>query len=112
VAVNLAQIIESQAVPATATTLYTAAAATRVQVTKLAVFNATAGAATYTLYLVPSGGAAGVTNEITPPTSVAAGATINDPNIPGMVLMPGDYIAIAASAAATLAVAASGTVFS
>jgi hypothetical protein len=112
VAVQLTQIIESQQIPNSTTTLYTAAAATRVQITKLSVWNQTGGSATYTLYLVPSGGSAGASNELTPPAAVAAGATVNDPNIPGMVLMPGDFIAMVASAATTLGVAASATVFS
>jgi hypothetical protein len=112
VAVNVLQIVEGIQIPNANTTLYTAAAKTTVQITKVVVSNPTGSPATYTLWMVASGGSAGNGNNVTPPQSVGAGAAVADPNAPGLVLNAGDFIVAEASAATTLTISVSGVVFS
>lgn len=102
-------IIPSQFVPNSTTTLYTSGAGVRTRVDSLSVANSTGGSQTFTLYLVPSGGTAGASNEIRPPLAILAGMTWDDPTTPGKVLMPGDSLQVVASAANALTIAASGT---
>ena len=110
--VTVSEIVESQQLPNSAAALCTAAAKTTIQVSKVVVSNPTGSPATYTLYVVPSGGSTGNSTTITPPQSVAAGAAYNDPNVPGLVLNAGDALWGVASAATTLTIAASGVIFS
>ena len=64
--------------------------------------NVTAGAATVTVYLVPSGGATGNDTKTIPPVSLAAGATLTLSDLAGKFIGPGDEIWWVASAATTL----------
>lgn len=76
---------------------------------RLIVCNTTASAATLTLYLVPSGGTAGVANMLFNALSVAAGTTqILDLE---QSMNPGDFIAGLQSVAAALTVSLSGATF-
>lgn len=111
-AVQPTQIVESQQLPGSAAALYTAPASTRAQITKLVVVNPTGGSATYTLYMVPASGAIGASTTLTSAQAVAAGQSVVDPNVPGLVLMPGDALWGVASGATTLTIAASAVVFS
>ena len=75
--------------------------------------NNTAVPVTYTLYLVPSGGAPGVTNQMVGPKGLSAvglyGDTDNPPAMIRKVMQNGDTIQGVASAAASVTVFASGT---
>lgn len=108
-----------QAQPGTAvTTRYTApgyasgspyTAGPTALVRRLIVCNPTAAAVAYTLYLVPSGGTAGVANALMSAVSIAAGQTqIFDLE---QELNPGDFLADLASVAAALTVTISGVTF-
>jgi hypothetical protein len=61
-------------------------------ITRLILCNTTAGAVACTVYLVPSGGAAGVTNTITSAKSIAVGETWCCPEAEGQVLEAGGFI--------------------
>ena len=110
--VNVTQIVEPQLLTGSAATLFTASAKTNVQISKVTIANPTGTPYTYTLYVVPSGGSAGASNTITSAQSVAAGTTYNDPNVPGLVLNPGDFISGFASTTSELVIAISGVIFS
>lgn len=70
--------------------------------------NTTAGAVSLTVFLVPSAGAAGVTNTIVSARSLAAGECYTFPEIVGHVLNAGDFLVTLASAAASITVRGSG----
>lgn len=65
-------------------------------------------ARTITVYLVPSGGAAGTTNVIVSAQSVAPGLPYICSELITHVLSPGDFIATAAGTANTICIRASG----
>ena len=89
-------------------TQYTAPAATRTIIDKFTGTNTTASAATVTVKLVPSGGAAGVGNTIVSAKALAAGEAYTFPELVGHVLNPGDFISTLAGTAAAITVRASG----
>jgi hypothetical protein len=101
-------LYETAQVPSAATTAYTAPVNTRTILDKATVTNPTAGALTFTAYLVPSGGTAGATNAVISVQSVAAGASYLCPELVGHVLNPGDFLSIVASAATSLVFRVSG----
>ena len=80
------------------TTQYTAPAGVRAIVDKFTVTNVTAAAATITIKVVPSGGAAGATNVITQTASVAANSVYQASEMVGQILNAGDFISTLASA--------------
>ncbi len=87
--------------------LYTAGSTTIVK--RVVICNTTATAATLTMYLVPSGGTAGVTNMILNALSVAASTTqILDLE---QEMNPGDFLAALQSVAGALTVTISGATF-
>lgn len=90
------------------TTQYTTPAATHTILDKFTGTNTTAGAVTITVKLVPSGGAAGVSNVIVSTKSIAPGECYTFPELVGHVLNPGDFISTLASAGAAITVRASG----
>lgn len=90
------------------TTQYTAAVGVRTILDKFTGTNTTAGAVTLTVFLVPSAGAAGVTNTIVSARSLAAGECYTFPEIVGHVLNAGDFLVTLASAAASITVRGSG----
>lgn len=76
---------------------------------RIIVCNPTATAATFTLYLVPTGGTAGAANTLFSAISIAAGQTqIFDVE---QDLNPGDFLAVLAGTAAALTVTISGVTF-
>jgi hypothetical protein len=80
---------------------------------KRAVFtNVTAGAVTFTVWRVPSGGTSGSTNLLIDARSIAAGGTDLAPELANMVLYAGDTIQAEASAATSINFTASGFVAS
>lgn len=93
--------------PAANTTQYTANGV-RTIIDKFTGTNTTGAAATLTVFLVPSAGAAGVTNEVVAARSLAAAECYTFPEIVGHVLNPGDFLVTASGTAAAITVRASG----
>lgn len=89
---------------ATAATYYTCPANTRSTFKKLTVSNNDVAARTVTAYLVPSGGAAGVTNIITVSQTVAAGEARDIYEIEGHTISGGDFLQMLADVAAKVTV--------
>jgi hypothetical protein len=90
------------------TTQYTAPAGTRTIIDKFTGTNTTGAAATLTIKLVPSGGAAGAGNTITSAKTLQAGESYTFPEIVGHVLSPGDFISTLAGTATAITIRASG----
>ena len=90
------------------TSQYAAPAGTRTIIDKFTGTNTTGVAATLTVKLVASGGAAGVTNTIVSSKTLAAGETYTFPEVVGHVLNPGDFISTLAGTAAAITIRASG----
>ena len=93
---------------ATEVSQYVTPAATRTIIDKFTGTNTTGASATLTVRLVPSGGAAGVTNTIVSAKNLAAGETYTFPEVVGHVLNPGDFISTIAGTAAAITIRASG----
>lgn len=89
-------------------TQYTAPANTRTIIDKMTATNTTGVAATVTVNLVKTGGAAGATNTVISAQSVAAGATYICPEAVGHILNPGDFISAKAGTATAITFRASG----
>ena len=83
------------------TTVYTAAAGTRVKIDKYTVYNSTAGVLTYTVKLVPSGGAAAASN-VLGIASIQPAETYTLPWAVGHDLNPGDFISSLCGTASAL----------
>jgi len=90
------------------TSQYVTPAGTRTIIDKFTGTNTTGAAATLTVKLVASGGAAAVTNTIVSAKTLAAGETYTFPEVVGHVLNPGDFISTIASTAAAIVIRASG----
>ena len=103
------EIITAQYAPASQSTMYVSPAGTTTRIDKLTVANIGISAQTIAINLVPSGGAAGPSNNTTPAQAIAPGATFNSPNEYGHYLNPGDSISVVASAASALVIAVGGT---
>ena len=101
-------LIETAAASNAQTTYYTAPALTRTIIDKVTATNTTAGAVTFSLNLVPSGGAAAAGNLVISAQSIAAGASYLCPEAAGHTLNPGDFISTIAGAAASITIRASG----
>ena len=97
----------SQLTNATAT-YYTTPVNTSAVVKRAVFCNTTGLAATITVYVVPSGGAAGVTNEIIAAYSIAAGASYVSPELAGVVLGPGDTLQALSGTNAAVTIVVSG----
>lgn len=91
----------------TTTTQYTASNVTTI-IDKFTVTNYTGTAAVFTVYLVPDGGAAAVSNVVLNQKSVAAYATYTCPELVGHVLENGGFISTIAGTASALSIRASG----
>jgi len=96
--------ITAAQIAATATTYYTAPANTKSIVKKLTFTNSTAGALTFTVYLVPSGGTAGVSNILVSAQAIAAGECAECFQAQGQVLQAGGTIQALASAATSITI--------
>lgn len=106
------QLVTATQLPNSATTLYTSPTATWTRIEKVSLSNVDTASRVYTIYLVPAGGSAGATNLITNAQRIAAGASFNDINVPGLYLNPGDIIAAFADVAAKVNIFVGGTQFS
>lgn len=103
------EIVPAQQLSAAAATLYTSPVGTVTRIEKVTYQNNDTLPHLVTLYLVPSGGAAGVTNRLTNAQPVRAGNTLNDVNAPGHYLNAGDSIAAFADTAAMVNIFIGGT---
>lgn len=91
-------------------TVITGAANSQTQIKRAVFTNVTTVATTISAWRVVSGGTAGATNEIIPTRPLAANATDLAPELAGMVLSGGDFIAADAGTIAAVNFFASGIV--
>jgi hypothetical protein len=92
--------------------LYVCPANTYVKISAATLSNAAGANTTATLHLVPAGGQAGPTTQITPGQSVSAGATYVASELNNHILQPGDSIWGSASNPSAINVHISGTLIS
>ena len=98
--------------PSTVATQYTVPTGSTVRISAFTICNTTAGALTYTIHLVPSGGSVSDANMIAGVISVAANATVSVAVAIGQVLVAGDTLRAFASAASGLTQRVSGYLIS
>ena len=89
-------------------TFYTAAAAVKTRIDAFTVCNYSGSPATFTLWIVPSGGTAGDSNIVVKTRSIAAGASARVLESIGQWLLGGYTIQMQASANAAITITASG----
>lgn len=99
--------ITAALVAATVATYYLQAANSKGVVKKLTFCNTTAGALTFTVHLVPSGGTASATNMIGSVQPIAANETIDFFQAQGQTLQAGATIQALASAATSISITGS-----
>lgn len=92
----------------TSAVTYVTAVNERIRLERITLCNTTGGAVTATVYLVPSGGAAGVTNIVISAKSIAPGETYKCPELIGHVLESGGTLQALASAGASITITGSG----
>lgn len=102
------RLVDGSQLTASAATYYTTPANTLSTIAAMSVTNTTATARTVTVYLVPSGGSAGVTNCVCSARTVAPGETFNVPGAIGQTLAAGGFISALADSATALTLVASG----
>lgn len=102
------RLVDGSQLAATATTYYTTPANTLTTISACTLTNTTAGAITATLYLVPSGGTAGVTNCIMSARTLAAGESYNVGAAIGQTLAAGGTLQGLAGSATSITLVASG----
>ena len=107
-AVTAKPLFEALQASAAETTQYTAPTGTRTIIDKFTGTNTTAVAATLTVKLVASGGAASATNTVVSAKTLAAGETYTFPEVVGHVLSAGDFLSTLAGTAAAVTIRASG----
>ncbi len=90
------------------TTQYTVASGFRTILDKLTATNVTAGAATISVHIVPSGGTAGASNTITLTKALAAGDVYTFPEIVGHVMSGGEFVSTLANTASAIVIRISG----
>lgn len=106
-AVTPKRLVSGSQIAATATTYYTATNV-KARIDAMTLTNTTAGAITVDLHLVPSGGTAGVTNQILDGYSVAANASYVVKEAIGHWVEAGGTIQALASSATSVTIVASG----
>jgi hypothetical protein len=85
-------LMEGTQVSNAQTTQYTCAASTKIIIDKFTATNTTGAAATLSVNLVPTAGAAGSSNLILSAKSLAASECYTCPELVGQVLSAGDFI--------------------
>ena len=105
--VTVLNIIPRKQVEAATTTQYTSTNCKTI-IDKFTVTNTTAGAVTFTAYLVASGGTASADEMIIQTKSIAPGECYLCPEMVGQTMESGGFIATAASAGTSLTLSASG----
>jgi flavoprotein len=106
-AVNLVNLVPGSVLGTSTATYYTATNVTAT-IRNATVTNTTAGAVTVAVYIVPSGGSAGVSNEKIAVKSVAAGETYLCPELIGANVMNGGTIQAVSGSGASLTFMVSG----
>lgn len=108
-AITTKDLVDSQFVPSSTGTLYTAPA--YAMVTAINVTNTSSAYVTLTVYVVPSGGSAGDSNALVSAKTLAPGESYQCPEVQGQVLSGNDTLQAVASAASSLNIRASGVEF-
>lgn len=106
-AITVKKLIPSKQAEAAETTQYTAVNASAV-IDKFTGTNTSGGAVTLIVHIVPFGGTAGVSNQISSTKSLAANEVYTFPELVGQVLASGEFISTIASAATSITIRASG----
>ena len=101
-------MVDGSQLTASAATYYTAPANTFATIAACTLTNTTGGAITATLYLVPNGGTAGVTNCILSARTLAAGESFNVGSAIGQTLPAGGTLQALASATTSITLVCSG----
>lgn len=86
------RLISGSQLTGSAATYYTTPAATSTVIKKLVLINTTAAPVACTIYLIPSGGSAGVTNSVTVARSIGANESWSCPEAENMVLPTGGFL--------------------
>ena len=102
------RLVDGSQLTASAATYYTVPANTLTTVSACTLTNTTGGAITATLYLVPNGGSAGVTNCILSARTIAAGESFNVGSAIGQTLAAGGTLQGLAGSATSITLVASG----
>ena len=102
------RLVDGSQLTAAAATYYTTPANTLATISAMTLTNTTAGAVTATVYLVPSGGSAGVTNCILSGRTLAAGESFNVGSAIGQTLAAGGTLQALAGSATSITLVASG----
>lgn len=103
------EIVPAQQLAAAVATLYTSPVGTVTRIEKVTYANTDTVQHQVTLYLVPSGSAAGATNLLTNQQPIRALSPLNDVNAAGHYLNAGDSIEAFADAAAHVNIFVAGT---
>jgi hypothetical protein len=106
--VTAAALINAKYASDSDNTEYTSPASTRTIIDKFTATNTDSGSQTITVNLVPSGGSVGASNIVTSALSIAAGASVDLPEMKNHVLEAGDFISAKASVASKVVIRASG----
>jgi hypothetical protein len=101
------RLVDGSQLTAVAATYYTAPANTLTTISACTLTNTTAGAVTATIYLVPNGGTAGVTNCVLSARTLAAGESFNVGSAIGQTLAAGGTLQALAGAATSITLVAS-----
>lgn len=102
------RLVDGSQLTTAAATYYTTPANTLTTIAACSLVNTTAGAVTATLYLVPSGGTAGVANCILSARTIAAGESFNIGSAIGQTLAAGGTLQGLAGAATSITLVSSG----
>jgi hypothetical protein len=102
------RLVDGSQLTASAATYYTAPANTLTTISACTLTNTTAGAVTATLYLVPTGGAASVSNCILSARTISPGESFNVGSAIGQTLAAGGTLQALAGSATSIALVASG----
>lgn len=102
------RLVDGSTLTTSAVTYYTAPANTRTIIKRITFTNTLGSASTVTLYIVPSGGSAGVTNIIAENVAIADETTWSCTDAEGQVLEAGGTIQALAGDASAVNIIASG----
>lgn len=102
------RLVEGNLLTVGAATYYTAPANTKADISAMTATNTTGTARTITIYLVPSGGAAGAASTLVSVMVIPANKTMVINAAIGQKLEPGDFIQALADAGSAVTLIASG----
>lgn len=101
-------LIQAKFASATDHTEYTVPGSTRAIIDKFTATNTDSSARTVSVNLVPNGGSVGASNLVTSVLSIAAGVSMELPEMKNHILASGDFISVIASVASKVVIRASG----